>query len=114
MERSKLQPSRLTFESIMRHTFRKREICKQDVCSSPKIKFRVKLRSLLTCSFLYIKTKQKKAANRGSGLFLQRDVKNSILMGKFSVETDKNLASLKCLHKLIPMPQLKYSILQSS
>ena len=46
-------------------------------------------------------------------MFWQRDVKNSILAGKFSLVDGKNLASLKCLHKLIPMSQLKYSILQS-
>ena len=71
----------------------------QDVCSSPKIKLRVKLRSLLTCSLYYIKTKQKKAASWRSGLFWQRDVKNSIFAGKFSLADGKNLASLKCLHK---------------
>ena len=40
-------------------------------------------------------------------MFWQRDVKNSILAGKFSLADAKNLASLICLHKLIPMSQLK-------
>ena len=45
---------------------------------------------------------------------MQRDVKNRIFAGNFSIDNAKNLASLKGLHDSIPMSQLKYPILQSS
>ena len=43
---------------------------------------------------------------------MQHDVKDRIFAAKFSPDNGKSLATLKCLHKLLPMSQLKYSILQ--
>lgn len=45
---------------------------------------------------------------------MQPHIKNRLFVRTFSLDNGKDLTSLKCLHKLITMSQLKYSILQSN
>ena len=67
-----------------------RNRCKQDVCSSPKIKLRMKLPSLLSCNLFYITTTKKRRTEDPFCFFMQRDVKNGIFARKFSLSMTRH------------------------
>jgi len=105
---------RLIVESVTRHTFQKRENrCKQGVCRSPKIKVQGKASLTNNLQFVQLNSKRDQRTEDPPCFSMQRDVRNGIFAGKFSLNNGKDLSNLKCLQRLLTISQLKYSILQS-
>ena len=107
--RSKLRPNRVTFESVTRHTLRKRQIgVIKTFAAVTKLNLGWSFRSLLTCSLPLHKNNELRIH-----FFFPCSVTFKL---EFSQENLVLIMAriwqvLICLLKLIPMSQLNYSIL---